>query len=153
MTRRLFATLPFAAGVIGCTDPVSPTPDSESVPGAYALHTAAGVAPPALLEHIVESETGTRMEVYITTDTLQLIAGGRYQQRAQLEVRSGSALINRTRWADRGTYTLQNGALHFVSDYFQNVAFDGAAASRSVRITQDIVGEGTTSEFVFQRID
>lgn len=150
MTRRLLAALPLAAGAIGCSDPVSPTPDADAVIGVYALHTAAGAAPPALVQQIVEVETGLQMQAYVTSDTLELDSTGRYQQRARIEVRSGSVLINRARWADHGTYALRNGTLHFESDYFQNVTFDGTAASGSVRVTQDIVGEGTAVEYVFR---
>lgn len=150
ITRRLFAALPLATGAFACTDSVAPAAPGPSVAGVYALHTAAGAPPPSLIQHIVESETGVQMQVYVTSDTLELEANGQYQQRAQIEVRVGSTLINRARWADHGTYVLDHGAVHFESDYLQNVTFEGSAGANRVSVTQDLVGEGTTVEYVLR---
>ena len=150
ITRRLLAALPLSASALACSEPAAPTPAPPSVLGVYALHTAAGGAPPALIQHIVETETGLQMQVYVMTDTLELDAGGQYQQRAQIEVRSGTTLVNRARWADHGTYALRNGAMHFESDYLQNVTFEGSAGTSSISLVQDLVGEGTTVEYVLR---
>lgn len=118
--------------------------------GVYALRTAAGATPPALVQHIVETETGLQMQVYVMNDTLELDIGGHYRQRAQIEVRSGTTLINRARWADHGTYTLQRGAMRFDSDYLQNVTFAGSLGTGTISLVQDLVGEGTTAEYVLE---
>lgn len=149
--RHLIFTLPLSAGALACAEFVAPaSPSAPSVLGVYALHSAAGAAPPALVQRLVESETGMQMQVYVMSDTLELDANGRYQQRAQLEVRSGATAIAHTHWVDRGTYSVQNGAMHFDSNYFQNVGFGGTRGAGNISLLQDIVGEGTSVEYVLQ---
>jgi hypothetical protein len=151
ITSRLVATLSLLASAFACSDPAAPaSPPAPSILGVYALRTAAGAEPPALIQHIIEAESGMRMQVYVMSDTLELDVGGHYQQRALIEVRSGSTLVGRSRWFDRGRYSSQHGVMRFESDYLQNVAFDGVLGAGSVSLVQDLVGEGTTVVYVLQ---
>lgn len=147
--RRLVLLL--LAGAFGCTDASVSAPDAHPAIGVHALRTAAGGVLPALVQRIVD-DSGSEMQVYVLSDTLELDEGGRYQQRARIEVRDGDVVIARSRWTDHGTYTLDRGRAHFVSDYFQNVAFDGVASPGSILVVQDLVGEGTAVDYVFQPV-
>lgn len=149
--RRPLAALLLAAA-FGCTDGSVTAPVSSPGTGVHALRTAAGADLPALVQRVVESETGMEMQVYVLSDTLELDDHGRYQQRAVIEVRAGDVVIGRSRWVDRGTYTLDRGRAHFESDYLQNVTFDGVVSAGSLRVMQDLVGEGTAVEYVFQPV-
>lgn len=143
------AALSLIAGALACVDArvTAPLP-SGSILGVYALHSAAGAPPPALIQHLIESETGRQMQVYVMSDTLALDGNGHYLQRAEIEVRSGSTVISRAHWSDHGTYALHDGAMHFESDYLQNVRFDGTLGTGHIALTQDLVGEGATVTYV-----
>lgn len=150
IARRFLAVLPLA-GAFGCTDVSVTAPGSHPVVGVHALRAAAGAPLPALVQRIVDGDSGGEMQVYVLSDTLEL-DGGRYQQRARIEVRDGNVVIARSRWNDHGTYTLDRGRAHFESDYVQNVAFDGVVSEGSVLVMQDLVGEGTRVEYVFSLV-
>jgi hypothetical protein len=128
----------------------SPTEAPAHV-GTYVLQTAAGQPAPALIESIPDPESGQSIEVRVLSDTLELHADGTYRQRAQLEARLGGALLGRSIWSDHGDFTVTNGALHFDSNYLQNVAFDGAFTSGVVTLTQNLVLEGTDDVYVLTR--
>lgn len=62
-------------------------------------------------------------------------------------------MAGRSRWTDRGFYSLQGSAVHFDSDYIQNVAFSGVlAAGPTLTVTQNLVGEGDDDTYVLKRL-
>jgi hypothetical protein len=137
----------------GTPDPPTPPPEEQPVAGRYAVHSAAGSALPALINQSVDTSTHEVIDTYLTSDTLEVTAEGRYVQRARLEARIGGRLVDRRQWVDHGHLSWNAEALQFTSDYFQNVAFSGVAQdSSAVLVQQDLAGEGYVVEYVFRRL-
>jgi len=147
--RPFFAALACAAFITACGGD-SPTEASAHV-GTYIMQTAAGQPAPALIESVPDPESGQAIEVRVMSDTLELHADGTYRQRAHLEVRLGGQVVGQSIWSDHGDFTLANGALHFESNYLQNVAFDGALTSDVVTLTQNLALEGANDVYVLKR--
>ena len=148
--RPLMAALLSAAFVAACAGD-SPTEASGHV-GLYIMQTAADQPAPAVIHSLVDEQTGKPIEVFVVGDTLELKDDGTYIQRAQLEVRLGGQVAGRSRWTDRGFYALEGSAVHFDSDYIQNVAFSGAlTGGPTLTITQNLAGEGTDDVYVLKR--
>ena len=144
--RFLTAALACVAA-LGCAGD-SPT-EASSHGGTWILQSAAGQSAPAVIHSIVDEASGKPIDVLVLGDTLELKSDGTYVQRAQLEVRLGGVLAGRSRWTDRGFYSLEGSAVHFDSDYLQNVAFSGAvAAGHTLTVTQNLAREGTDDEYV-----
>lgn len=135
---------------LGCAGD-SPTEASSHV-GTWILQSAAGQSAPAVIHSVVDEASGKPIEVLVLGDTLELKSDGTYVQRAQLEVRLGGVLAGRSRWTDHGLYALEGSAVHFDSDYLQNVAFSGAlAAGHTLTVTQNLAREGTDDEYVLMK--
>ena len=145
----VFATL-VALAIAGCRPGDSTGPAKTG--DRYIVETAQGSAPPAI---IATWNTGgaTQLDsgsVFLTGDTLQLDADGHYRESAWLEGRSGSILLGRQRWADRGVWTRSDDALHFESEYTENVAFDATVpAPGQLETVRDLRGEGI-ADYVFR---
>jgi len=147
--HRSFVAALACAALVACGGD-SPTEASTHV-GTYIMQTAAGQPAPALIESIPDPESGKTIEVRVTGDTLELHADGTYRQRARLEVRLGGQVVGQSIWSDHGDFTLANGALHFESNYLENVAFDGALTSGVVTLTQNLALEGADDVYVLTR--
>ncbi|MFL5605673.1 MAG: hypothetical protein ACJ8AD_04435 [Gemmatimonadaceae bacterium] len=142
----LVAALALAAGCRGTTD-VLPPP----LEGSYVLHTAAGQPAPALI-HTAVDPSHPPIDVYVLGDTLEILDGGRYIQRGRLEARTGSQLVSTSRWSDHGVFTVDGNALHFDSEYLQNITFDGTIANGMLSITQNLASEGTADVYLFTHV-
>lgn len=142
---------------LACSDATSPSPAPVPVPspveGVYVMHLAGGAAPPALVQQINDTTSGTVMDVHVMADTLIIEPSNRYVQLATIEVRVGPTAINRSRWADRGVIQRTGGALHFESDHIQHVQFDGTiAADGTLALSQNLMGEeGILVDYRFHR--
>ena len=112
------------------------------------MQSAAGQSAPAVVHSLIDEPSGKPIDVLVLGDTIELKSDGTYIQRAQLEVRIGGVLAGRSRWTDRGFYSLEGSAVHFDSDYIQNVAFSGAVAGPTLTVTQNLPREGTDDVFV-----
>jgi len=148
--RSLIAALSSAAIVAACNGG-SPTEAPLHV-GTWVLQSAAGQPAPALIESVPDPESGQPIEVLVVNDTLELHADGTYRQRAQLEVRLGGQFVGRPIWSDHGIVTVTGAALHFESNYLQNVVFDGALTAGAVTLTQNLAGEGLDDVYVLTRM-
>ena len=119
--------------------------------GTYIMHSAAGQQSPAVIHYLIDETSGQPIEVLVLGDTLELKSDGTYIQRAQLEVRLGGQRAGRQRWTDRGFYALEGSAVHFDSDYIQNVAFSGTlSAGPTLTVTQNLAGEGDEDVYVLK---
>jgi hypothetical protein len=147
--RSFLATLASVAILAAC-DGNSPTTTPPHV-GTWVLQSAAGQPAPALIETTTDPESGKPIDVLVTSDTLELHVDGTYHQRARLEVRLGGQLVGRPIWSDHGLVTVTGTALHFDSNYLQNVTFDGGLASGAVTLTQNLAGEGQADVYVLTR--
>jgi hypothetical protein len=148
--RFLSAALASALTLAACGGD-SPTEASSHV-GLYIMQSAAGQLAPAVIHSLVDDQTGKPIEVFVVGDTLELKDDGTYVQRAQLEARIGGQVAGRSRWTDRGFYSKEGSAVHFDSDYLQNVAFSGAlSAGPTLTVTQNLAGEGTDDVYVLKR--
>lgn len=146
----------FLAAVLACVAALACAGDSPTEApthvGTWVLQSAAGQAAPAVIHSLVDEATGKPIDVLVLGDTLELKSDGTYVQRAQLEMRIGGVLAGRSRWTDRGFYSLQGSAVHFDSDYIQNVAFSGALGSGpTLTVTQNLALEGTDDEYVLTK--
>jgi len=156
--RHLFVGLIAPLAAAACSDSTAPgtrvpTPDTPSVVGRYALSGAAGFALPALVNTSVAPETGDVIDVYVLSDTLEVTADGRYEQRARLEARIGQQVVARSNWVDHGSLTSNSSTLAFASEYIQNVAFTGRLESTGgIRLQQDLAREGNIVEYAFTRL-
>ena len=147
ITHRILSATLACAVALGCAGD-APTEASTHV-GTWILQSVAGQSTPAVIHSLVDEATGKPIDVLVLGDTLELKSDGTYVQRAQLEVRLGGVLAGRSRWTDRGFYSLEGSAVHFDSDYLQNVAFSGAlAAGHTLTVTQNLAREGTDDEYV-----
>ena len=147
---RVLTPLVLLLALSACSDGI--TGHSEFPEGTYLLHTAAGQPAPAVIHSDIDVTTGKPLEIRVLGDTLELFHGF-YLQHARLEAYVEGQLVSRSRWADRGLYTVTGNALHFESDYLQNVVFDGMiGAAGSISVTQNLAGEGTADEYVFKNM-
>lgn len=154
MTRIGRTALAAALLLAGCAEGTTPTTPVDPLLGVYVLESAEGRSPPAFIfESIVEEESDT-VHVFVVSDTLELLAGGRYLQRARLEGRRpGGQLLSRSRWWDRGVVSREGGTLHLESDYFQNVRAEGSILGAGrVQLVQDLAGEGGIARYVMRRV-
>jgi hypothetical protein len=144
----LLAGFSFATACSGTTD-VLPPP--LPLVGRYVLHTAAGQPAPALI-HTAVDPSYPPIDVYVLGDTLEILEGGRYIQRGRLAARTGSQLLSTSRWSDHGVFTVDGNALHFDSEYLQNITFDGTVSpGGSLSIVQNLAMEGTADVYLFAR--
>jgi len=160
--RRLIVGLivPLAAACSDSTAPgtnvpdaPTPTPDKASAVGRYVLSGAAGLALPALVNRSADTTTGNVIDTYVVSDTLEVTANGRYEQRARLEARVGDRIVARSNWVDRGRVSSSTSTLAFASDYIQNVAFTGRLETAGgMRVQQDLAGEGNVVEYAFTKL-
>jgi len=149
--HRFLAVLAITVATVTACGGDTPTSTSPHV-GIYVLESAAGQPAPAVIHSLVDEATGKPIEVVVLGDTLELKSDGTYVQRAQLQVRLGGQVAGRSRWTDRGFYALEGSAVHFDSDYIQNVAFSGAlTGGPTLTITQNLAGEGTDDVYVLKR--
>ena len=145
----IFATLAALAGA-SCSagDNTGPARSGDR----YIVETAQGSAPPAIIA-TWNTGGGTQLDsgsVFLVGDTLQLDADGHYRESAWLEGRSGNILLGRQRWADHGVWTRSGDALHFESEYLENVAFDATIpAPGELETVRDLRGEGI-ADYVFR---
>jgi hypothetical protein len=150
--RRITSALVALLVLSACTDRAVGV--SPGIAGTYLLQTAAGQPAPAVIHSDIDITTGQLLEIRVVGDTLDLFSNGHYIQRARIEAYIGGQLASRSRWADNGVYTVTGNAVHFDSDYLQNVAFDGSIGSiepeKSITVTQNLAGEGTPDEYVFK---
>jgi hypothetical protein len=147
--HRTFIAVAAAAAVACAGD--SPTAAPLHT-GTYILHSAAGQQAPAVIHSLIDETSGQPIEVVVLGDTLELKPDGTYIQRAQIEVRIGGQRAGRSRWTDRGFYSLEGSAVHFDSDYMQHVAFSGElAAGPTLTVTQNLAGEGDDDAYVLVR--
>ena len=148
--HRFLTVLAIAVATVACGSD-APTSTSPHV-GIYVLESAAGQPAPAVIHSLIDEATGKPLELFVLGDTLELKSDGTYVQRAQLQVRLGGQVAGRSRWTDRGFYALEGSAVHFDSDYTQNVAFSGAlTGGPTLTVTQNLAGEGTDVVYVLKR--
>ena len=146
---RTLATLSIALLLAACG---SDTTQPGATTGTYLLVSANGQPAPALIHSGPYTDTGGLLEVHVTADTIQLLDGGRYAQRAKLEARVDGQLVSRSTWSDHGVVSRTGSLLHFDSDYLQNVAFDGTLTSAGeLRVTQNLAGEGADDLYTLQK--
>lgn len=63
------------------------------------------------------------------------------------------AVVGFPRWLDRGRYTVLDGVLHGESERLEFVTLDGTLGSDGMlRITQDIVRNGTSVEYALTSV-
>lgn len=146
---RTLATL-FAIATLAACGSEATQPNTTT--GTYLLVAANGQPAPALIHSGPYADTGGLLEVHVVADTIRLLDGGRYEQRAKLEARVDGQLVSRSTWADHGAVTHTGSLLHFDSDYLQNVAFDGTLTSAGeLRVTQNLAGEGTDDLYALRK--
>jgi hypothetical protein len=121
--------------------------------GSYLMASANGQPAPAVIHTTTDPARGHPMTVIVVADTLVLGLGNSYQQHAWLEARVDGQVVSTSRWTDHGFFSVQGLALHFTSDFLQNVDFTGVAGGfGGLTVTQNLAGEGTADVYVFQLI-
>jgi plastocyanin len=116
----------------------------------YVLQAAAGVSLPAAVDHY--SDGTSQVDVYMVADTLTLDGAGAYVQRGTFEARIGTTVVARSKWFDRGRYSISGTAFHGDSEYRESFTLDGALeADGSLHFSQDLVGDGATASYEFRR--
>lgn len=149
--RRFLVAALISVVAIGCAAD-SPTQASPQHVGTWILQSAAGQSAPAVIHSVIDEASGKPINVLVLGDTLELKSDGTYIQRAQLEVRLGDVLVGRSRWTDRGFYSLEGSAVHFDSDYLQNVAFSGELTTGpTLSVTQNLAREGNDDVYLLTR--
>ena len=140
----LVATSFLAACTDATTAPV--TPD-----GTWVVVTANARALPAVIHDVTYPDDGTHVQVFVTVDTIT-IAAGSYRQRGSTFAESNGVRIGTQLVSDHGLVTRNGDALHFESNYYQNVAFDGAVhADGSLVVVQDIAAQGSSASYLLRK--
>jgi hypothetical protein len=147
----VLVTLAFA----GCTDsPAGP----ERLAGRYTLYTVAGQGLPAILYEGMEEdaeEGAILLRIMVESGFIELIVGGRYEQRLVTRAYVNDVPSLQVRWVDRGVFTQTDSALAFESTLIQNVAFSGTGTPQQVSTRQDLLrylhGESRVTSFSFER--
>jgi hypothetical protein len=150
-TTKFLATFATAAALAACGDDTMIDPPAGA-PATYVLVSANDQPAPALVHDVIIPESGEHVQLFVVADTIVLSADGRYTQRAVLQGYSDGIALGRTRRNDHGVVTRTGSALHFLSDYFENLAFDGSLdAQGALTAVQDLPREGTTARYVLRR--
>jgi len=144
-TIRLVAVVIVSALIIACgsydaTAPRAVTPPTDSIPhdstprdtapmpptlaGTWTSRLIDGNALPARIAGDTEPD-GLIWDVRVMQDTLLIAADGHWVQRARTLQTQSNGFNFAGLWFDRGIVTRNGNALHFESEWMQNVAFDG----------------------------
>jgi hypothetical protein len=132
MNRWLLTVLvPFALLAVGCDGGIL-NPEDYVI---LTLAEAEGSSLPAL---IYTFTTGSPTQLFVIEGDLRLQPDGRYTNFLRLEAYEDGILVSRDQWNDRGSYVETNGAISFVSEVVQNVAFSGLRVGGDIRVDQDL---------------
>lgn len=146
----LLAALGAAVALAACTDGgTAPTRASAAM---YVLVSANDQPAPALVHDKIWPDDNEHTQLFVTADTIVLTADGRYTQHAVLLAYSNGSYVGRTDRRDHGIVARSGPALHFDSNFIQNVSFDGSADEQgTLSVVQDLPLEGTTARYVLRR--
>ncbi|MEO8621642.1 MAG: plastocyanin/azurin family copper-binding protein [bacterium] len=124
---------------------------ASRVSGVFILTNAEGAPLPARVDHVT-GPTDT-LDVYVDADTVTLAADGTYRQAAFLRFTVNGQPAGNPRWLDRGRFTTSGQALHGESERLEGVTLDAVLLpDGTMRITQDIVRNGTSARYVLRRV-
>ncbi len=155
MSRILVTLAAAALALSACSsDSTGPTPP-PGLPGAYALQAAPGATLPQYIYSWNNVTTETPRDsgsVYLEADTLVITADGHYQHAMTVIARQGTVVVARTRYGDHGLWTRTGDAVHFESEYIENVTFDAVVGADGVLATSsDLIGDGPHFAFLLKK--
>jgi hypothetical protein len=147
-STKFLATFATAAALAACGDDGGSIDPPQGAPTTYVLVSANGQPAPALVHEVIIPESGQRLQLFVVADTIVLGADGHYTQRAVLRGYTDGVDIGPTRIRDRGIFTGAGATLHFDSELFENLLFDGSlGADGALTVVQDLPREGTTATY------
>ena len=110
------------------TPPADTIPNgAPSVVGTWVGQRIDGNALPARIAG--GDDEGIVWELRVLQDSLVVTANGRWVQHVRTLQTQSNGLNFPGFWGDKGTWTRTGNALHFESDWIQNVAFDAELAT------------------------
>lgn len=141
------ATMLLLAGCSDSTGEGNP-PADPSAAGNYTMN-----APVLAFDgRVIEPEQGDfDLRVVATEGTLELASDSTYEYHARLDTYVDEVFVGKKIWQDHGDWRPVGDSLHFDSQYIEGLTFKGSRTGASMKLILDMVGEGTTAHFPFER--
>lgn len=150
-TGATFVVAMSLAALTACSDDSGTGP--EPIAGLYQLRDVGGQTLPAtIFEDMLTSPSGNFfLRILVTEASLDLTAGGRYEQRVKRSVFIDDQPAPSPTRTDRGIYSVSGDTIRFTSDLIQGVSFKGTLTAAGISVEQDLSEENRPLSYRYSR--